>query len=185
MSDCCSVNAKSDNAPVVMSCPVNGARSKQVDMLTVKSLVRQLPLGMPNTQYYFCATPGCDVVYFPLDPRAPLFRRGDLIVRVGSKETADPIPVCYCFGFTRKDIQAEIAEAGDSTIANRVSAEVKAGTCACEVKNPSGKCCLGTVARVVKDCVRDNQRTKVEVGTNLTQRPTQYECRQPLGGGIR
>lgn len=163
MSDCCSVNPTSDNAPVVMSCPVNGAGSKQVDMLTVKSLVRQLPLGMRNTQYYFCDTPGCDVVYFPLDTRAPSFLRGDLIVRVGSKETADPIPVCYCFGFTRKDIQKEITETGDSTIASRISAEVKAGNCACEVKNPSGKCCLGTVAQVVKEFVRANQRTKIEV----------------------
>lgn len=150
MSDCFSVNAKSVSAPQVMTCPVDGARSKQVGLLTVKSLVRQLPLGMPNTQYYFCQAPGCDVVYFPLDPQAPLFRRGDLIVRVGSKETADPIPVCYCFGFTRKDIQREIAETGDSTIADRISAEVKAGTCACEVKNPSGKCCLGDVARAAK-----------------------------------
>jgi len=66
MSDCCSV-ADGSKAPAVKACPVNGARSKQVDMLTVKSLVRQLPLGMPNTQYYFCEAPGCDAVYFPLD----------------------------------------------------------------------------------------------------------------------
>jgi hypothetical protein len=163
MSDCCSVNVKSGAAPAMMNCPVNGAHSKQVDMLTVKSLVRHLPLGMPNTQYYFCEAPGCDAVYFPLDTHAPLFRRGDLLVQVGSKEMADHIPVCYCFGFTRKDIQREIAETGDSTIAERITAEVKEGDCACEVKNPSGKCCLGTVARVVKDCVRANQRTKIEV----------------------
>jgi Zinc binding domain len=163
MSDCCSVNVKSGAAPAMMNCPVNGAHSKQVDMLTVKSLVRHLPLGMPNTQYYFCEAPGCDAVYFPLDTHAPLFRRGDLLVQVGSKEMAGHIPVCYCFGFTRKDIQREIAETGDSTIAERITAEVKAGNCACEVKNPSGKCCLGTVARVVKDCVRANQRTKIEV----------------------
>lgn len=149
MSDCCAVGDGS-NTPAVMTCPVDGARSKQVGLLTVKSLVRQLPLGMPSTQYYFCEAPGCDVVYFPLDPQAPLFRRGDLNVRVGSKETANPIPICYCFGFTQKDIQREIAETGDSTIADRISAEVKAGNCACELKNPSGKCCLGDVARAAK-----------------------------------
>jgi len=153
MSDCCSVNAKPCSAPAVMACPINGARSKQVDILTVKSLVRQLPLGMPNTQYYFCEAPGCDAVYFPLDTQAPTFRRGDLIVRVGRKETADPIPVCYCFGFTRKDIQGEIAETGHSAIAERIKTEVKAGNCACEVKNPSGKCCLGDVTRVAQDAL--------------------------------
>jgi hypothetical protein len=151
MSDCCTVNAKTGPAPAVMACPVSGARSKQVDMLTVSSLVRQLPLGMPNTEYYFCEAADCDVVYFPFNSQAPLFRRADLLVRVGSKETEDPIPVCYCFGFTREDIQKEITETGESTVANRISAEVKAGNCACEVKNPSGKCCLGDVTRIVRD----------------------------------
>lgn len=99
MSDCCSVGDGS-KAPAVMACPVNGARSKQVDMLTVKSLVRQLPLGMPNTQYYFCEAPGCDAVYFPLDTQAPLFRREDLVVRVGAKKIEDSLLVCFCFGFT-------------------------------------------------------------------------------------
>jgi Zinc binding domain/BFD-like [2Fe-2S] binding domain len=117
---------------------------------------RQLPLGMPNTQYYFCDSSECEVVYFPLDARAPLFRRGDLNVRVGAKEAQEPIPVCYCFGFTRKDIEDEIAETGRSTVADRIRAEVSAGNCACEVKNPSGKCCLGHVARMVKDRLSQN-----------------------------
>jgi len=123
-------------------------------MLTVRSLVRHLPLRMPSTQYYFCEARDCDVVYFALDPQAPIFRRDDLLVRVGVKEESDPIPVCYCFGFTRKDIENEIVETGRSTVAERISAEVNQGNCACEVKNPSGKCCLGNVARVVKDCLR-------------------------------
>ena len=154
MSDCCSVNAKASTAPAVMACPVNGARSKQVDVLTVKSLIRQLPLGMPNTEYYFCEAADCEVVYFPFDRQAPIFRRPDLLVRVGAKETADPIPVCYCFGFTRQDIRDEICETGKSTVAERIATEVKAGNCACEVKNPSGKCCLGNVTRVSQECLR-------------------------------
>jgi len=125
-----------------------------VDILTVKSLVRQLPLGMPNTQYYFCDAPDCEVVYFAFDAEAPRFAREELMVRVGAKETADPIPVCYCFGFTRKDIQREIAETGRSTVAGRITGEVKAGNCACEVKNPSGKCCLGDVTRAAQDALR-------------------------------
>src|SRR6266851_1886896 len=151
MSDCCSVTAKTGAAPLVMVCPVNGARSKQVDILTVKSLVRRLPLGMLNTQYYFCDASDCDVVYFALEVDGPRFLREDMVVRVGAKETADPIPVSYCFGFTRKDIENEIAETGRSTVADRISAEVKTGNCACEVKNPSGKCCLGSVTRTAKD----------------------------------
>lgn len=153
MSNCCSIGEKSAAAKV-MACPANGARSKQVDMLTVRSLVRHLPLRMPSTQYYFCEAGDCDVVYFALDPQAPIFRRDDLWVRVGAKEESDPIPVCYCFGFTRKDIENEIAETGRSTVAERISAEVSRGNCACEVKNPSGKCCLGNVTRIIRDHIR-------------------------------
>jgi hypothetical protein len=149
MSECCSV--KQTDWPAVMTCPATGRRSKQVALLTVRSLVQQLPLAMPSTAYYFCDDPACDVVYFPSNPEAPIFRRSELLVRVGTKETEDPIPVCYCFGFTRQDIWDEIRQTGKSTVAERITAEVKAGNCACEVKNPSGKCCLGNVKRTAKD----------------------------------
>ncbi len=150
MPDCCSVNESVREVPVVMNCPVSGTRSKQVAALTVKSLVRRLPFKMPPTQYYFCDAPGCDIVYFPADSQAPTFRCGDLLVRIGAKEIEDPIPVCYCFGITKNQIEQEIRSVGKSTAAERITAEVKAGNCACEVKNPSGKCCLGDIARAVK-----------------------------------
>ncbi len=172
MSDCCAVkdsNSAScavetpqEEAPAVMACPESGTRSKKVDLLTVKSLLRQLPFEMPPSQYYFCEASGCDVVYFSSDPEAPLFRRSDLLVRVGQKEEHDPIPVCYCFGVARSDVADEIRLTGKSTLAERIKAEVKAGRCACEVKNPSGKCCLGDVIRAVKEA----QTVESEAGTS-------------------
>ena len=156
MSECCSV--KPTEWPPVMTCPVTGRRSKQVDLLTVRSLVRQLPLGMPPTAYYLCDDPACHVAYFPSNPQAPVFKRDDLWGRVGVKEKDDPIPVCYCFGFTRNAIVQEVRSTGHSTVAARVTAEVKAGNCACEVKNPSGKCCLGEVARIVKSLRESPQK---------------------------
>lgn len=150
MAECCAVKEGSVNPPPVMICPVSGARSKQVNILTVKSLVRHLSFSAPRTQYYFCEDPTCDVVYFPWNPKAPTFRKSDLWVRVGAKEKSDPIAVCYCFGVTRKDIEEEIRRNGKSTFAERITAEVQRGNCACEVKNPSGKCCLGNVTRVAQ-----------------------------------
>lgn len=149
MSECCSV--KATNWPAVMACPVSGWRCKRVDLLTVRSLVRRLPLAMPSTAYYFCDDPACDVVYFPPNSQAPIFRRADLCVRVGVKENDDAIPVCYCFGISRQEIGDEIRRTGKSTIAEKITAEVKAGNCACKVKNPSGRCCLGEVTRTAKD----------------------------------
>ncbi len=153
MSECCSLKSPAIPAEV-MSCPECKSRSKRVDVLTVKSLVRQLPFGMVPAQYYFCQAPACDVVYFPSNPQAPPFRRSDLLVRVGLKDEDDPVPVCYCFGVARRDIAEEVQRAGKSTIAERIKAEVKGGNCACEVKNPSGKCCLGDVIRAVQNALR-------------------------------
>lgn len=154
MSDCCSVKTAPEKAPAVMACPQSGTRSKQVDLLTLKSLVRHLPFGMPAAQYYYCEAPGCDVVYFSSNPEAPLFTCRDLLVRVGAKEGVGPVRVCYCFGISREDIRDEIRLTGMSTVAERIKAEVKAGNCACEVKNPSGKCCLGNVIQALQESLR-------------------------------
>jgi len=158
MSECCSVKASALPA-AVMSCPECGSHSKQVDILTVKSLVRHLPFGMATAQYYFCEADACPVVYFPSNSQAPTFQQRDLLVRVGVKEKHDPIPICYCFGVTRRDIIEDVQPTGQSTIAGRIKAEVKAGNCACEVKNPSGKCCLGHVTRAVQEA----QKTAIGV----------------------
>lgn len=154
MSDCCSVNTTQSPVPAAMPCPVSGTRSKQVGLVTIQSLVRHLPFQMAPAQYYFCEAANCDVVYFPSNPTAPTFYRDDLLVRVGVKETDDSIPVCYCFGITREAIEKEVRETGTSTVVERIKAEVKAGRCACELKNPAGRCCLGQVNRSVKDALQ-------------------------------
>lgn len=160
MSECCSVNPQAA-APLVQACPECGNRSKRVDIQTVKSLVRHLPFEMSPAQYYFCEAPSCDAVYFPFDPTAPVFHQADLLVRVGAKEEGDLGLICYCFGVTRKAIREEIEQTGRSTVADRIKAEVKAGYCACEVKNPSGQCCLGNVGRAVKKTVRALEGTAI------------------------
>lgn len=152
MAESCCVTGKQvpATAPAVMACPANGARSKRVPMQTVKALVRRLPFGMPAAQYYFCEALDCDVVYFAADPSAPVFRRADLLVPVEPKQPGDDVPLCYCFGITRREIAAELAQTGNSTVAQRIQSEVRAGRCACEVKNPSGRCCLGRITLAVR-----------------------------------
>jgi bacterioferritin-associated ferredoxin len=137
-----------------MACPVNGARSRKVGTLTVKSLVRKLPFRMAETQYYFCEAANCEVVYFPWDAEAPAFSREDLLVRGSAKDAGPPKRICYCFGVSREDIEREVAERGRSALAEQIGREVKAGRCACEVKNPSGRCCLGEITRTVNELVK-------------------------------
>jgi hypothetical protein len=100
----------------------------------------------------FCRTPSCDILYYDLEGR--IARKQDARVRVGVKETQEPIPLCYCFGFGRADVEREIAQTGDCTIPERITAEIRAGRCACEIKNPSGACCLGEVRGAVAKALR-------------------------------
>lgn len=101
--------------------------------------------------FHFCRSTDCDVVYF--HPDGDCLRKSDVRVRVGMKETEDPVPLCYCFGFTEVMVEDEIRTTGQCTIPQRIKAEVKAGNCACEIRNPQGSCCLGNVTAAVKKAV--------------------------------
>ncbi len=79
-----------------------------------------------------------------------LITKDMLTVRVGIKETDDPIPLCYCFGYDRAEIRDDIRQRGDTEIHMIIVQRVLAGECRCEETNPSGGCCLGDVARAIK-----------------------------------
>ena len=131
-------------------CPGSQTTGLKVDLVTVKALVNADALRrLDGRAYRFCPAPDCDVVYF--DPTAnSVFRKRDLEVRVGQKETDDPVPLCYCFDFTAADLRRELAARGKTEIPTYIAAEVKAGHCACEVKNPQGYCCLGNVSKALE-----------------------------------
>jgi hypothetical protein len=144
MSDCCST-ADGGNSGV---CPACGAKARPVATLTVKSLVRDHGRVPAVAAFSFCRTPDCEIVYFS---GTIVFLTSDVKVRVGIKEYEDPSPVCYCFDYTRADIHREIEQFGKSRIPEKIKAEVQAGFCACEVKNPSAKCCLGNVRQMIQE----------------------------------
>jgi len=102
-----------------------------------------------DAPYFFDRTPLCDVVYFSNEAQS-YFDKDELSVRVGLKETESPIALCYCFGHTAESVREEIVAKGRSTTAEMIMAEVQAGNCSCETKNPSGKCCLGEVYGAVQ-----------------------------------
>jgi hypothetical protein len=57
-----------------------------------------------------------------------------------SNEFKDDDLVCYCFGYTKKDIGKDFVDHnGQSTILERITLEKKAGKCYCAEKNPKGR----------------------------------------------
>ena len=47
--------------------------------------------------------------------------------------------VCYCFKFTRDDIEQDYMKNGQSMIIANISAQKKSGGCDCANKNPKGR----------------------------------------------
>ena len=156
MQGCCAVSADPRQGSTGSAhCPRCGTRGRRVASATVRSILKPdfRPAVRDDVGYRFCASPRCDVLYFTAAGWSA--SKVDATVRVGLKETIDPVPLCYCFGFTRADVRAEVATTGACTIPARITAEVKAGRCACEVKNPSGTCCLGDVRKAVTEGLAD------------------------------
>ena len=119
--------------------------------MTLKALLTGAALRrLDGREYRFCPDPSCDLVYFDREAGS-VFHKHDLSIRVGLKETESPIPVCYCFGLTVADLRNDIASRGVTDVLASITAEVRAGHCACEVKNPEGSCCLGNVSRAITE----------------------------------
>ena len=155
MEECC-CNGATERA--VEKCPECATAGKAVSTLTLKQMVKAEFLRLVDKPgFRFCRTATCKVVYFHAD--GDRLEKKDVRVRVGLKETEDPVPVCYCFGFTEAMVREEIANTGRCTIPERITAEIKAGHCACEIRNPQGSCCLGNVNATVKRLLEPRSKT--------------------------
>lgn len=131
-------------------CPESRSLGLKVGLVTVKALLRSAALQrLDGSAYRFCSDADCEVVYFDRAADS-VFRKHDLRTRVGIKETEDPVPICYCFDVTLADVLREIQTLGTTAVPAMIAAQVRAGHCACEVRNPQGTCCLGRVSKAVK-----------------------------------
>ena len=144
---CCDIKLSEDTA-ICRECSCKG---KPVNEITIENLVKKPVIEEIESLngFYYCETPNCGVVYFNNEQQVYLHKE-DVKVRVGIKETESSIPVCYCFGWTNKKIFEQIKRQGNSTAVKDITARVKSGECECEKKNPSGRCCLGDVNKVVR-----------------------------------
>ncbi len=143
-------DTRRERAAAGVACPLCGATGRVVGDETIRAILKPgYADGLLGVERRFCQTRDCVVLYYGADGR--VVEKGAAQGRVGVKETEDPVPLCYCFGFTRADVRREVAERGYSDIPARINAEIWAGRCACEVKNPSGACCLGEVKAAVSE----------------------------------
>lgn len=135
MSDCCDTSPVACTSPRKRCCPTNQTECPEVGVATILHHLKA-PWAHPLTaqKYYFCASEDCDVVYFGED--MSVIKRQALRDTVGQKQHGADKVLCYCFGVTLGDAQR------DPAIKAFVTQQTKQGACACEARNPSGRCCL-------------------------------------------
>lgn len=176
MSDCCSVEQSGETCATVLCdknslsrCAECGAEGRPVERQTILHHVKHQQLDQVSREAYrFCPDPDCEVVYY--GNGGTHFKVNDLRHFVSAKMTGDARPICYCFGFTEGNAREEIVRTGKSTIPATVSRLIKAGMCACEVRSPSGTCCLGEVNRTVKRLLDEYQ-------TSIKETPApEHDC---------
>lgn len=156
MSNCCTSERSRESYATVLSdtnaptrCLDCGVEGRGVEPKTILHHVKHEHLARVNSEdYCFCPDQNCAVVYF--SESGTQFTVDEVRELVSAKTTGDRRPICYCFGFTEGDARIDIARNGTSMIPKQISQLIKAGMCACEVRNPAGVCCLGEVNLTVK-----------------------------------
>ena len=152
-------------------CPVCSKKGKRVGPATIHALLKpEFALkfsdepaitccsaeqvkgcSQPSTEtgWRFCDSKDCNVVYFS-DESDLQFVKSQLSVQVGIKERSGERPLCYCFGHSVASIKEEIRTKGHSDAPEVIRKQMKDPGCKCETENPSGTCCLGSVAKGIQ-----------------------------------
>jgi len=149
MSDCCSSSAgpaASRDASRKSPCPSCGALAAAVSLTTLRhNLHAPALLSLPEAPCYFCADSACSVVYF--SPEGDVFDRTQ-VRAVGYEKTSDLDDlVCHCFDVSGRRI-ADEWQAGNSRSRAFIVEQTREKRCACEARNPSGRCCLKAIGGI-------------------------------------
>ncbi|TFU17006.1 hypothetical protein [Thermus tengchongensis] len=122
-----------------MVCPQDGKAGLEVPLKPVKNFLTGKALARldPESPHYLCQDPACPVVYYGQEGvytleevRFPIYDKGASLI-------------CYCFGWAREGL-AEALSHGLDPVA-QVEEGVRAKRCACDQRNPWGRCCLSTL----------------------------------------
>lgn len=148
--DCCSSQSSADKG-VISKCPDCNAMGAPVKLKTVKSLFNKSLFEISGKEYEFCSTSSCKVIYYDKSGEHKIIEN-DIHGRVYHKNVNDKtVILCNCFNYTLGDILNDIDVNGESEIYDKIAEGAKTGICACDIKNPEGKCCLPTIKNIIKN----------------------------------
>jgi sugar lactone lactonase YvrE len=135
MSSCCGNAQKTRTQGNRHACPVNGKEYVEVRVSTIiHHIVEPWNWDDDGEAFYFCDDPECRVVYFSASNK--VITQDQLRTPIGQKNSSEMATLCYCFGVSRGDYIK------DQRVKAYVLDQTTKQTCACDARNPSGRCCL-------------------------------------------
>ncbi len=141
MSSCCS----SSSASSVRACPQCWKSCKNISMKTIFHQVK-FPdiLDVETDSYYFCIDSDCSVGYFSQE--GEMIHKQQLRAFTRFKHRK----LCFCFDINTEQYINALKDKTAAIIKEFVMKKTKSGDCACEIRNPSGQCCLASFKQLEK-----------------------------------
>jgi copper chaperone CopZ len=128
-------------------CPQCAAAAKSVPVETVSAFATSRVVSIVGDDWRFCGAPNCPVVYFTLTDVVDV----EQVSVVPFQKSTDPNRlVCFCFGHSVAELEADLRANGESTIRAEIKRQCQAGEDECRTQNPQGRCCLGNVGSVLR-----------------------------------
>ncbi len=141
---CCNTTTKKTR----MSCPACGQNCFPVSRQTILHQV-QSPDNQRITDgdYAYCANRECNVGYFSAFDSIPK-------TSLRAFQSGQSAMLCHCFDISESVYRAALDDGTAKAIKAFVVQQTKEGLCACESRNPSGRCCLASFKQMEKahDC---------------------------------
>lgn len=144
---CCS--NQTSKTSVDMNCPNCNHSGKIVTFETVSGFRGKTVTHKDSNNYHICNSPDCNVVYYENELKEIILTSKDLR-KFYPKCTDLDSYLCHCFEYTVLDFKNEGKSYKDSDIVKTINQKIKDKLCQCELKNPHGKCCLGSISTYFK-----------------------------------
>jgi len=140
MSCCCDPKGSSGRN----SCPACGQSALPVSLQTMLHQL-QTPLNqqISDGDYVFCANSTCDAGYFSASDTI-------LKTKLRAFHAGQQTMLCHCFDISEAVYRSALTDGTAEAIKAFVVQQTKAKLCACESRNPSGRCCLASFKQMEK-----------------------------------
>jgi len=148
MSKCECCQSKEDKLELnKFKCPECGKEGDVVSLRTVKNLVKNSEIIDDEKKYYICKTENCNVVYYSSGSK---ISQENVKVPVRFKKDANPKILCYCANVTEEDVKQAVGKFGKQDLDKVLAYTNAMSKHNCEMENPTGKCCLGSIKAFIK-----------------------------------